>query len=324
MYTSGKEGEMMSRILRFFAAILAFFIFSPSDAQIAPYAPLDKDDLQISFTVISDGHLESNNAERHNNYGEGFLDMARAEVPSRALVMVGDNTMNGQLFEQGMLYGLLRKYNTIENVLMAAGNHDICGSDYNMADYDRLKKRFIRYNNAFLDHQIDELYHYAVIDGYYFVVLGSDKDAGVEQYISPEQFSWLDGVLKEASASGKPVFLFNHWPLNDVFPEVWTEGHVGAQSDELKAALQKYGSRIFYFSGHLHMGVFEGDGGYKEEGLITYINVPSFGSENTNGDADAQETGLGLQVEVYENELVVRVRNFVQHEWTDYEYRFAL
>lgn len=72
------------------------------------------------------------------------------------------------------------------------------------------------------------------------------------------------------------------------------------------------------------MGVFEGDGGYKEEGLITYINVPSFGSENTNGDADAQETGLGLQVEVYENELVVRVRNFVQHEWTDYEYRFAL
>ncbi len=315
---------MMSRILRFFAAILAFFIFSPSDAQIAPYAPLDKDDLQISFTVISDGHLESNNAERHNNYGEGFLDMARAEVPSRALVMVGDNTMNGQLFEQGMLYGLLRKYNPIENVLMAAGNHDIFGSDYNMADYDRLKKRFIRYNNAFLDHQIDELYHYAVIDGYYFVVLGSDKDAGVEQYISPEQFSWLDGVLKEASASGKPVFLFNHWPLNDVFPEVWTEGHVGAQSDELKTALQKYGSRIFYFSGHLHMGVFEGDGGYKEEGLITYINVPSFGSENTNGDADAQETGLGLQVEVYENELVVRVRNFVQHEWTDYEYRFAL
>lgn len=313
----------MSRILRFFAAILALFIFSPSDVQIAHYATLEKENLQISFTVISDGHLEANNSQKHDNYGEAFLDMASAEVPSRVLVMVGDNTMNGQLFEHGMLYGLLHKYNTIENVLMAAGNHELSGSDYNRADYDRLKNRFIRYNNAFLNHQIEQVYHYAVVDGYYFIVLGSDRDEGVQQYISPEQFAWLDSVLQKAAASGKPAFLFNHWPLNDVFPDVWKEGHVGAQSDELKAMLTKYDNRIFYFSGHLHMGVFEGDGGYKEDGQITYINVPSFGSENTNGDADEQEIGMGFQVEVYESELIARVRNFVEHEWTQYEYHFA-
>lgn len=312
----------MARLLRWIAAILAFFIFSPS-GDIAPYAPLDKDNLQISFTVISDGHLEGNEGQKHDNYGEGFCDMASAEVMSDALVMVGDNTMNGQAVETSMLYGLMRKYNKIENVLMAVGNHDICPGEHNTGDYDKLKQRFIDYNNAFLDHQIENLYHSQVIDGYHFIILSSDCDAGIQQYLSPEQLEWLDAELQSAAESGKPVFLFSHWPLNDVFPDVWAEGHVGEQSDELHALLTKYENRIFYFTGRLHMGLFENGYGVKEDGQITYINVPSFGSENTDGDADVQDTGLGLQVEVYENEVVVRVRNFVQHEWTDYEYRFA-
>lgn len=312
----------MARLLRWIAAILAFFIFSPS-GDIAPYAPLDKDNLQISFTVISDGHLEGNEGQKHDNYGEGFCDMASAEVMSRALVMVGDNTMNGQAVETSMLYGLMRKYNKIENVLMAVGNHDICPGEHNTGDYDKLKQRFIDYNNAFLEHKIDNLYHSQVIDGYHFIILSSDCDAGIQQYLSPEQLEWLDAELQSAAESGKPVFLFSHWPLNDVFPDVWAEGHVGEQSDELHALLTKYDNRIFFFTGHLHMGLFENGYGVKEDGQITYINVPSFGSENTDGDADVQDTGLGLQVEVYENEVVVRVRNFVQHEWTDYEYRFA-
>ena len=72
------------------------------------------------------------------------------------------------------------------------------------------------------------------------------------------------------------------------------------------------------------MGIFENDYGIKEDGKITYINVPSFGSENDDGDADVQDTGMGLQVEVYDTQLVVRIRNFVTHQWTDYEYHFDI
>lgn len=313
----------MTWFLRVIAAILAFFIFSPS-GDIQSYSPVDKESLKISFTVLSDGHLEGNNAQKHDNYGEGFCDMASAEVKSDALVMVGDNTMNGQAVETAMLYGLLRKYNTIENVLMAAGNHDICPGKHNMGDYEKLKKRFIDYYNAFSEENIENLYYSRVINGYHFIVLASDKDAGVQQYISPEQFAWLDAELQTAAESGNPVFLFSHWPLNNVFSDVWEEGHVGEKSDELHTYLTKYNNRIFFFTGHLHMGIFEDGYGVKEDGKITYINVPSFGSDNTDGDADVQDTGMGMQVEVYENELIVRVRNFVKHEWTDYEYRFGI
>ncbi len=105
--------------------------------------------------------------------------------------------------------------------------------------------------------------------------------------------------------------------------EVWQEGHVGEQSDDLHPLLQKYDNRIFFFTGHLHMGIFEDGYGVAEEGNITYINIPSFGSENTDGDADVQNTGMGLQTEVYADEVVVRVRNFAAHEWTKYEYKFT-
>lgn len=302
------------------AAILALFIFSPS-GEIAPYSPLDKDNMKFNFTVISDGHIEGNNSQKHKNYGEGFCDMASAEVVSRALVMVGDNTMNGQRIEESMLYGLMNKYNKIDNVLMAVGNHEVCRDD---TEFEKLKNRFIEYNNTFLDNKIDRLYYSKVIDGYHFIVMATDSNSKLEQDISPEQFEWLDGELKNASDSGNPVFLFSHWPLNDVFADVWPEGHVGKQSDELYEPLTKYDNRIFFFTGHLHMGIWNNDYGIKEDGKITFINVPSFGSVNDVGGADIQDTGMGLQVEVYEKELVVRVRNFVKHEWTDYEYHFDL
>lgn len=310
----------MSRILKMIAAVLAVFIFS-SSGEIASYEPLDSDNLELNFTVISDGHIEGNNSQRHKNYGEAFCDMASAEEISKALVMVGDNTMNGQGIEEAMLYGLMNKYNKIENVLMAVGNHEVCRDD---TDFEKLEKRFIKYNNAFLDHKIDKLYHSQVIDGYHFIILATDRNSGVEQYISDEQFEWLDNELKTAAESGNPVFVFNHWPMNDTFSQVWPEGHVGEQSERLHQVLTKYDSRIFLFTGHLHMGIFENDYGIKEDGKIIYINVPSFGSENDDGDADVQDTGMGLQVEVYDTQLVVRIRNFVTHQWTDYEYHFDI
>lgn len=310
----------MSRILKIIASVLAVFIFS-SSGEIASYEPLDRDNLKLNFTVISDGHIEGNNSQRHKNYGEAFCDMASAEEISKALVMVGDNTMNGQGIEEAMLYGLMNKYNQIENVLMAVGNHEVCRDD---TDFEKLEKRFIKYNNAFLEHKIDKLYHSQVIDGYHFIILATDRNSGVEQYISDEQFEWLDNELKTAAESGNPVFVFNHWPMNDTFSQVWPEGHVGEQSERLHQVLTKYDSRIFLFTGHLHMGIFENDYGIKEDGKITYINVPSFGSENDDGDADVQDTGMGLQVEVYDTQLVVRIRNFVTHQWTDYEYHFDI
>ena len=88
----------MSWFIKIFSSILAVFIFS-SSAEIAAYSPIDKDNMLTSFTVISDAHLEGNNRQKHTLFGEFLLDTASAEVKSSALVMCGDNTMNGPTVE---------------------------------------------------------------------------------------------------------------------------------------------------------------------------------------------------------------------------------
>lgn len=314
---------MISWFMRIFAAFMVIFVYAPMGS-IPKYEANRKDDINVSFSVFADMHLESGTKERFQIFGETLRDLNASERVSDAVIFAGDNTMNGQITESSLFYGLLNAYCPCDNVIMACGNHDICPGERNIGEYKDLRKRFIRYNNAFLENKIDEMYYSKVINGYYFIVLSSDKDAGVQQYLSEEQFKWLDGELKKAERTQKPVFIFNHWPVNNTFPEVWTEGHIGDQSERLLNLMKKYDNRIFYFTGHLHMGLFDDNSHIVDEGQITYINIPGLGVDNEVGEADHQERGYGLQVEVYGDSLNIRVRNFAQHKWTDFSYDFPL
>ncbi len=304
------------------AVILSLFIYSPA-GEIATYTTLNGE-AELVFTVLSDVHLEGNNEDRFELFGEGIRDINSAEQKSDALIFLGDNTMNGQVIESSALFGMLKEYNEIENILMVAGNHELCPSDYNVGEYEDLRDRFLRYYNAFTDIETETLYHSVTINGYHFIILGSEADAGLEQEISDEQFEWLENELKSAEESENPVFLFNHWPLNNVWEDVWSEGHIGEDSDRLYELLTQYDNRIFYFSGHLHMGLYEDKREVVTDGNITFVNVPAFGADNDVGEADIQDKGMGVTVEAYENEVIIRVRNFAEHKWMDVEYEFEL
>ena len=72
------------------------------------------------------------------------------------------------------------------------------------------------------------------------------------------------------------------------------------------------------------MVLYDNQVSYINEDNITYISVPAFGADNTIGDADIQDKGMGLYVEVYENEVLIRVRNFAEHKWMDIEHSISL
>ena len=72
------------------------------------------------------------------------------------------------------------------------------------------------------------------------------------------------------------------------------------------------------------MGLYDNQVSYINEDNITYISVPAFGADNNVGDADIQDKGMGLYVEVYKNEILVRMRNFVNHEWMDIEHSIEI
>lgn len=308
----------MKWFYKLLATILALFIYSPA-TEIATYTT-SREDAELVFTVLSDVHVEGNNKDKFELFGEGLRDVNSAER-NDALVFLGDNTMNNQVIELSAFYGLLKKYNQIDTTLMVTGNHDLCPSDYNVGDYEDLKDRFFDYKSEYIKAQYDDSVYYSYnMNDYKFIVLGSESDAGVQEDISDEQLEWLETELENAEENGKPIFIFNHYPLNHTWENVWLEGHIGEDSDRLRTILTECNRKIIYFSGHLHMGLYDNQVSYVNEDNVTYINVPAFGAENTDGDADIQHQGMGFYVEVYENEVLIRVRNFAEHKWMEIEH----
>lgn len=300
------------------AMILALFIYSPI-SEIASYTT-NEENPKLTFTVLSDVHLEGNNEERFNLFGEGIRDI-NANKSNDFIVFLGDNTMNGQVVELSAFYTILDEYNTI-GTYMVTGNHDLCPSDYNVGEYEDLRDRFFKYKNEYSKTQYDDSVYYSVSisDQFKLIVLGSESDAGIQEDLSDTQLTWLENELESAKESGNPVFIFNHYPLNNIWADVWSEGHIGDDSDRVYEILKNSENQILYFSGHLHMGFYDDKREVVYDDNVTFINVAGFGVDNDVGDADDQQNGTGLQVEVYENEILIRVRDFVKHEWMDIEY----
>ena len=312
----------MAWFYKLVAFILSLFIYSPVN-EIAAYTTLNGD-ADLVFTVLSDVHLEGNNEDRFNLFGEGIRDINSNDA-NDFIVFLGDNTMNGQVVELSAFYSILDEYNTIDT-FMVTGNHDLCPSDYNVGEYEDLRDRFFKYKNEYSKTQYDDSVYYGVNinDKYQLIVLGSESDAGIQEDLSDTQLTWLENELEKAENDNKIVFLFNHYPLNNIWADVWSEGHIGEDSHRIYEMLKSSGTHILYFSGHLHMGFYDDKREVVCDDNVTFINVAGFGVDNDVGEAQNQQNGTGQQVEVYKDEIIIRVRDFAKHEWLDVEYKIDI
>ena len=117
--------------------------------------------------------------------------------------------------------------------------------------------------------------------------------------MSEEQFTWLEGVLQEAKEADAPIFVFNHFPLN----------FGGGAGERLAALLNEYGADLFVH-GHYHDHPIYAGNFYSWRG-VSSINL------TRPTELNLFDAGEGIVIEVYENEFVVRVRNFITGEWVE-------
>lgn len=269
--------------------------------------PTDKDNLRLQFTALSDVHMESFTYERFQGFSKTLRDIGASQKQQDALVLLGDNTMNGQPTEYIMLYSLLYQYNKPANTIVAMGNHDLNPGTYDTQDAIDRHNFFLRTYNG-TNNSVP--YYATKIKGYSFIVLGDeDPQEDTAATISQAQLDWFAQTMQSAAADGKPIFVFLHQPLNHTFSSWW--GGVGEQSEALRATAEQY-DNVFFFNGHLHW--------YQdmmESGGVTYISLPTLLSDD--------EPGIGFQVEVYEDEVLLRARNYIEGEWLeDDAYRIEL
>lgn len=268
------------------------------------HEPKNPDEVKTSFTVLSDCHIEGNNLRTFEVFEQILKDVKSSER-NDALVFLGDNVMNGQFIENNFFYGGLKAAGLDTQLIVAPGNHDFSNDQ---GSYSVYLNRFLGYNNIFLGANLTSPYYFRVINGCYFIVLSSEEATVDEADISDKQLKWLSEVLDEAEKTGNPIFVFNHHPAD----------YIVGESDRLTDVLCEY-DNLIYFCGHTHLPLRYGT--FYECNSVQSINLP----KSTEHAVEAYECGVGAVVEVYEDEVLVRMRNFCDGKWIpEYERSYPI
>lgn len=267
------------------------------------YEAENSDELIMSFTAVSDIHVETNNPKSFKAF-YNILEGVKAGEDHDAVFYLGDNVMNGQLLENIFFYTGVRSVNPCENNFVVMGNHDIGNGQ---GDYDKFYQRFYAGNKLLLGNDVGKGYYYKVINGCYMIVLASEDLTVSNCIMSQQQLEWLNGILDEAESKNAPIFVFNHHPLYSL---------EGVPSDSLANLLSRY-DNLLYIYGHTHNEL--GTDNFSEQGGVYTINLPR------STEVVDYEPGDGIVVEVYKDEVLVRGRDFITGEWIEgLEYRYPL
>lgn len=291
------------------AAILSFFAMG---APNEPHTVLDEEKCLLNVCVISDAHIEGNNTARYKVFRRILQDAGNNSFGNDAAVFLGDNTMNGQEIESLLFYGAVNNSDISDEYVVCCGNHDVGNGE---GDYGKLLSRYSDYSSILTDVKSDTPFYYKVINGYYFIVLGPEDLCVYEMPISEQQYKFLEGTMALASEGGKPVFVLAHHPIYDMGED---------EGERIISILGNY-DNVFFLYGHTHMPFIEGWSFETEDGINT-MNFPR--CTELTGENDNEifaHTGDAGQIEVYEDEVVVRARNFYTGEWYDnMEYHYKL
>lgn len=307
----------MSILSKIFALCLSvFYTFNPfvSPSDQTPITAQDSD-CKLRFIAWADPQISNYMLKRDPFFKAACEDVANSTETFDALLMAGDIAENGLACEYAHIAQSLPTDN-IKNFIMCIGNHDI-----RLRSYKQVVRRFTGFMNGLntacgSELRVDSLSYKYTVNGYTFIVLGTDRTEFEESYISPAQMQWLDDSLKEATANGLPAFVVVHQSLKDThgLPDTWNSpfdaaGSIGKQSDELKATMSKY-DNVFLITGHLHTGF--GQYTYEYIDGIHSINLPSLTINNMDGNRN--DNGLGCVVEVTSKSVIFHARNFATGE----------
>lgn len=280
-----------------------------------PISFLNPDDICLSFAAIADTHLPDR-ITAQKNLENVFKDIKNSKNKIDALLHAGDIADYGLKKEYTRFFDVYMKYKNDVKIFVTMGNHDA-------RFFYRSASKIIRENTEKL-LQTDlhgKMYYEYTVKGYTFVVLCTEKAELEKAHITPEQIAFLDKTLEKATKDGKPCFVMCHQPFafTHGLPQVWINGDMGKQNDEVRAVMEKY-KNVFFINGHLHGGVCS----YVEEILnkennTVSLSIPSYRKENNFGIVDA---GVGYLCEVYPDKVVFRARNFLTGKYVfgDYSY----
>lgn len=320
----------------FLAFLMAFFMTTiPYKGIAMPVLDTEKNDCRLNIEMLSDTHLESNGAFRQFFLKQGLKNLEKSKAPIDAVVITGDLTNYADEPALKEYFELVTEYSPAP-VISVGGNHDIGhAGDRDVTDITREQAmaNLIAYRNQYMGRDDKVNYFSMEVNGYKFIVLGDEViDGGHWDAISmsEEQLNFLDSELADGTKDGKPAFVCCHWPICNINGEntIWPESGIDQNEYNIQAIMEKY-KNVYYISGHMHTG-FKSEYIDDKYGLsnaevvngVTYLNLPTYGIINSFG---LFWSGTGAQLEVYDDEVIFRPRNFITGNWyVNSEYHFNI
>ena len=288
-------------------------------------------DCLLSCVIAADTHIDTEHpipAIPVFLLKRALADCRTAKTGQDAFIIIGDMTSNGNANNWTLFEKCFKgKASPAKNVLLPIGNHDT----WNDAGFETAVAEYNRAIETVTGKKPEKTYFSKEINGFRFIFTGSTYKVDGYAGLGQEQLEWLDGELREGTRDGKPVFVFNHEPINcthglpltadkEERPERPPEdGGIGKESPDVERILKKY-KNVFYFSGHSHMGFCgekrrrqDGYSSFEEDGGITLVNLPSNACGNHHGESN--RNCVGAVLEVYADKVVIRPRDFLFGKW---------
>ncbi len=254
----------------------------------------------------------------------GLKNLKKAEAHIDTLLVCGDITNYADEDSLIRYYDIIGKYSPV-SVITLSGNHDLRHNQFSKVTPETALEYFLKHTNNYYGSDYKVPYYSKDVNGYKFIILSDEvisDDPEIEVILSKEQLDFLDRELAAATADGSPAFVCCHWPVDGtngqelIFPE--TTGKINIELNDIKSVMEKY-KNVFYISGHIHGGIkstaavkISGISNVEQKNGVTYISLPTYGSVNFFGYT---APGTGIQMEVYEDKVVLRPRNFITNNW---------
>ena len=278
-----------------------------------PIEFVDNDNIKLAFANIADTHLIDNESATVN-LGNFFEDISNSKGKFDAVLIAGDLSEYGKIAEYNRFFNVFDKYKNVFKLFVTMGNHDV------RFLFLRNQKIIMDKANEYLGINTNGKSYYSYdVNGYTFIVIGTEKRVLEKAHITQAQIDFLDEELERATKDGKPAFVMCHqaFAFTHGLPEVWKTGDMGEQNDDVRAVMEKY-KNVFFINGHLHGGIFEKTLEIlnKDNNVIS-LSIPCYRKENNFGIRDC---GVGYYCEVYDNKIIFTARNFVKGEYVTGEY----
>jgi len=264
-----------------------------------------------TIAVISDPQIDIKNiCDTTQENDLKVLQTCFKHMNVDAVAVCGDITENTLAEEMDSFFDLFKQYCPTKKLFVVPGNMDGVYDPKAQDVYFNALERFSskKTKSLYFSHETDNCF-----------LIGISPEPIDDGIITDTQLAFLDNAIRKAAKCGVPALIFSHYQLSDTIDINWKYASLGSDSPKVKAILEKYESKIVFFSGHTHRGLMTKIGGsVTTKRNVTYVSVPSICKPDTEHyNADNNNVGTGYIVELSNTQVNIKGYDFLHNEILD-------